>query len=325
MKKIVLPKYLLVFLASFIFALPVFAKDTPDLFLNGVLKNVDIVIKESSTLVPLRFCSEELNAVVDWDKSTQQISIQKDDTTIVFKLESLSYTHNTQNKELLVAPTLINGVTYIPFRPLVEALNGVVLYNVEHKFINIYDPKSKAYEVYTTINSQNIIDHRFAMLESPRISNIPNINATIHEYIFPLENPNANYFLEYQGSWEGEPVVSLKYYLVVDGVAVNTWGRYVKQYESFHVNPHPLFKLIGDAHSKDKIEYGVWPNPSDLNYLLFCQSAESPGVAYLNNVWTDSFGLDKSLTGNVKTSPFFNKNLFLFDVDNKLVLNENMK
>lgn len=325
MKKIVSSKCLLVFILSFVFALPVLSKDTPDLFLNGALKNVDIVLKESSTLVPLRFCSEELNAVVNWDKSTQQITIEKDSNAIVFKLESLNYTHNTQDKKLLVAPTLINGVTYVPFRPLVEALNGVVLYNSEHKFINIYNPDTKAYKVYTTLNSQNVIDHRFAMLESPRISNLPDINATSHYYIFPLEHPNANYFLEYRGSWGAEPLVSLKYYSVVDGIAVNTWGRQVKQNESFQVNSHPLFKLIGDAHSKNKIEFGVWPNPSDLNYLMFTQDATSPSVSYLNNVWTDWFLLDNSFAGNVKTSPFFNKNLILFDIDNKLVLNEYIK
>nr|WP_307989726.1 copper amine oxidase N-terminal domain-containing protein [uncultured Niameybacter sp.] len=325
MKKIFLSKWLLVFILSSICALPIFAKETPDLFLDGVSKNVDIILKDSNTLVPLRFCSEELKAVVNWDKSTQQITIEKGSTTLVFKLDSMNYIHNTENKNLLIAPTLINGVTYIPFRPLVEALNGVVVYNNEHKFINIYNPDSKAYKVYKTLNSQNVIEHRFAMLESPRIANIPDIDATSHYYIFPLENPNANYFLEYQGSWEDEPLVSLKYYSIVDGIAVNTWGRQVNQNESFSVNVHPLFKLIGDAPFKDKIEFGVWPNPSDLNYLMFYQDTTGPGVFYLNNIWTEWFLLDNSITGNVKTSPFFNKNLVLFDINNQPILNKYIK
>lgn len=308
------------FIFAVLISIKVFAKGTPDLFLNGELKDIQIILKDSNTLIPLRFCSEELLASVGWDKKTQEISITKGDDKVLFTVGSLEYKHNEEVKELLVAPELINGITYVPFRPLVEALNGVVLYNNENKFINIYDANSEAYKVHRALNSSNIVEKRFAMLEVPRIYNIPSIKATMHGYIFPLETPNADYFLEYQGTWEGEPIVSLRYYSIIDGVAVNTWGRQVKQNCSFNVDAHPLFKLIGDAKPEDKIEFGSWPNPVDLNYVMFLQQTSSDAVYYLNNIWTDFFALETNEIGIRSTPPFSNKDIVLFDIDNKVLL-----
>lgn len=114
-----------------------FAKGTPELFLNVELQNIEIVLENSNTLIPVRFCSEELDAIVNWNKSTQEAMITKGSDTILFKIGLLDYSHNTETKKLLVAPKLINGVTYLPFRPLVEALKGIVIYNNEYKLINI--------------------------------------------------------------------------------------------------------------------------------------------------------------------------------------------
>ena len=322
MKKILLSRGSLILFIVCMWIISLSAKDTPYLFLDGALKHVNVILKDSTTLVPLRFCSEALNAKVTWDQVTQQITIEKGPSVVKFRINALQYIQDSKTKHLRVAPKLINGVTYMPFRPLVEALNGQVLYNSDYKFINIYNPDSKAYQVYTSLNSQEVLEHRFSMLELPRLSNIPDLNATSHFYIFPLENPKADYFLEYQGSWEEQRAVSLKYYTIVDGVAVNTWGRQVNPDESFSVNTHPLLKLIGDAPIKDKIEFGIWPNPSELNYVMFSQDHTQPAVFYLNDVWTDWFRLDDSLTGDVRKSPFGNTDFVLFDLNDTLLLNQ---
>lgn len=320
MKKRIVVKNALLFAIFLLVCTNIFAMDTPDLFLNGELKDVQMVLKNSTTLVPLRFCSEELQATVNWKEATQEITIIKGNANVQFTIGSTEYSHNGERKKLLVVPELINGTTYIPFRPLIEALNGVVLYNNENKFINIYDRESEAYEVYKSINSDNVIKKRFAMLESPRISHIPDIEATMHEYIFPLENPNANYFLEYQGTWEKEPIISLKYYTIIDGVAVNTWGRQVKQNYSFPIDIHPLFKLVGDAKQENKIEVGSWPNPIDLNYVMFLQDTSATAVFYLNNIWTDFSALTPDEIGTRVINPFSNKDIVLFNIDNKSLL-----
>ena len=81
-------------------------------------------------------------------------------------------------------------------------------------------------------------------------------------------------------------------------------------------------KLIGDAPIKDKIEFGIWPNPSELNYVMFSQDHTQPAVFYLNDVWTDWFRLDDSLTGDVRKSPFGNTDFVLFDLNDTLLLNQ---
>ncbi len=231
-------------------AIPILAQDTPHLFLNGELKDVKVIIKNSSTLVPLRFSSEELNADVKWDKLTQEITITKGSDTILFQLGSITYSHNGIIKELLIAPELIAGVTYVPFRSLVEALNGVVFYNNDHKFINIYDVNSKAYDVYNSLNSTDVTTKRFALLESPRLSRNTLVNPDVKYYIFPLESPSSDYFFEYQGDWKTNAIISLNRYSLVDGIAVNVWGRQINQETSFPDATHLLLKLIGDDLKK---------------------------------------------------------------------------
>lgn len=78
------------FIFAVLISIKVFAKGTPDLFLNGELKDIQIILKDSNTLIPLRFCSEELLASVGWDKKTQEISITKGDDKVLFRLALLN-------------------------------------------------------------------------------------------------------------------------------------------------------------------------------------------------------------------------------------------
>nr|WP_307989943.1 copper amine oxidase N-terminal domain-containing protein [uncultured Niameybacter sp.] len=227
-----------------------------------------MVLKDSNTLVPLRFCSEELKAVVNWDKSTQQITIEKDSNTLVFKLGSLNYTHNAENKSLLVAPTLINGITYVPFRPLVKALNGVVLYNNQYKFINIYDVNSNAYKVYKSLNSKNLIEQRFALLEAPSKSFDGSYGGSrANTYIFPL-GETSNYFFRYfsdEGYFYG-----MDYFEVHDGVAVQKWGRTQAGSTPTSLAQSPLLNYLGTGSNIK--ENGSFPNLNEDSFVRFYNS-----------------------------------------------------
>lgn len=320
MKKIFLSKWLLVFVLSLIFSLPVLAKDTPDLFLNGALKNVDIVLKDSNTLVPLRFCSEELQASVNWNKSTQQMTIEKDSNTIVFKIGSLNYTHNAENKSLIVAPTLINGVTYIPFRPLVEALKGIVLYNNEYKFINIYDVNSTAYKVYKSLNSKNLIEQRFALLEAPSKSFYGSYGGSRgNTYIFPV-GETSNYFFRY---FTSEEICGMDYFEVHDGVAVQKWGRTQTGTTPTALAQSPLLNYLGTG--SNIIENGSFPNLNEDSFVCFYNSTFEASKANISSMYSigntvsfinkqGSYSPDLNTPNKLIFSPF-NSLYYLVDFD----------
>ncbi len=91
---------------------------------------------------------------------------------------------------------------------------------------------------------------RFALLESPRLSRNTLVNPDVKYYIFPLESPSSDYFFEYQGDWKTNAIISLNRYSLVDGIAVNVWGRQINQETSFPDATHLLLKLIGDDLKK---------------------------------------------------------------------------
>lgn len=252
------------FIFAVLLSINVFAKETPDLFLNGELKDVQIILKGSNTLIPLRFCSEELLATVDWDKKTQEISITKGNDKVLFTVGSLEYKHNEKVKELLVAPELINGITYVPFRPLVEALNGVVLYNNENKFINIYDTSSEAYKVYKALNSKDLIEQRFAILESPRKNFEGSYGGNRSDtYIFPL-GKSSDYFFRY---YIDDTIYGMDYFKIHDGVAVEEWSRTQDDSKQIPLKQSVLLNYLGEGSNIK--ERGVFPDPKETNFVGF--------------------------------------------------------
>ena len=58
---------------------------------------------------------------------------------------------------------------------------------------------------------------------------------------------------------------------------------------------------------------------------MFSQDSLSDGVFYLNNVWDTYFALDRNELGARVTTPFSKKDIVLFDVNNKLILNKYSK
>lgn len=93
------------------------------LYVNGsVVPNIDILIKNNRSLIPLRTVSETLNYTVDWNSNTQTITITGNNNTAILTIGSTSLIANDNLLTLDVSPEIINGLTYVPVNALNLAL-----------------------------------------------------------------------------------------------------------------------------------------------------------------------------------------------------------
>ena len=111
---------------------------------NGTKKTIDAApyIKDSRTLVPIRFISETIGASVDWNDKTKEVTIRTLDKTILLKINSpTAYVNGKQipidKDNPKVVPVITNGRTFVPVRFVSEALGATVEWNSQTKEIKI--------------------------------------------------------------------------------------------------------------------------------------------------------------------------------------------
>jgi hypothetical protein len=86
------------------------------------------LIKNNTTLVPLRFISENFGSIVEWESKTKTIYVEKEGTKIILQIGNKQMVLNDEIVQLPVAPEIIDGNTFIPLRALSEALGKKVFY-----------------------------------------------------------------------------------------------------------------------------------------------------------------------------------------------------
>jgi len=101
------------------------------LIVDGVRQNPSVapVVENGATLVPLRLISESLGADVSWNGASNQATIETAGYTVVFTIDSTSYTVNGAAKTLTSPAKLINGSTMVPIRAFAESIGAKVDYN----------------------------------------------------------------------------------------------------------------------------------------------------------------------------------------------------
>lgn len=96
---------------------------------NNLTYDVPPVIISNRTLVPIRAIAEGLGSEVFWDNNTQTVTILKDNTKIIIKLNSnLVYVNELQIK-IDVPAQSIGGRTFVPLRFISEGLGINVVYD----------------------------------------------------------------------------------------------------------------------------------------------------------------------------------------------------
>ena len=103
----------------------------PRVTINGknVIFDVQPIIKNGRTLVPIRVIAEELGATVSWNQSTQTITITKGSSNIQLFIKKPNASLNGSNISIDVPPEIISGRTIVPIRFIAEAFNMNVQWN----------------------------------------------------------------------------------------------------------------------------------------------------------------------------------------------------
>jgi len=109
---------------------PVSAATPITIVSDGMIVETDVapVIEMGTTLVPVRFISEALGAIIKYDPVTKNVTISSAANTVVIKIGSKTATVNGVAKTMSQAPTGLNGRTMVPMRFISEQLGAVVSY-----------------------------------------------------------------------------------------------------------------------------------------------------------------------------------------------------
>lgn len=94
-------------------------------------------IKESRTMVPLRFIAEAFGAMVTYDAINKTITIQYRDNELVFVPDSKKVSVNGKIIELDVSPTIVNQRTFLPLRFVSEQFGAQVTWQAETQGISL--------------------------------------------------------------------------------------------------------------------------------------------------------------------------------------------
>ena len=99
--------------------------------LNGETKTMDVapIIRNSRTMLPVRYVAEALGASIDWDGATSTATLKTADTEIKITVGAATATVNGQSVTLDSPAFIENSRTYMPVRFVAETFGGSVAWD----------------------------------------------------------------------------------------------------------------------------------------------------------------------------------------------------
>ena len=103
---------------------------------NKVKFDVDPIIENDRTLVPIRAIFEQMGANVSWNEETKTATVEKNGTTIIFTIDKNTAYINGTETQMDVPARQINWRTLVPVRFLSENLGyDVVWSNAKERLV----------------------------------------------------------------------------------------------------------------------------------------------------------------------------------------------
>ena len=135
---------------------------------NGsILQDAEAILKDGSTLLPVRSVGNALGGEVIWDNATKTASIDKEGTIVTITIGQQAIDVNGVKQQISTPAQIVSGRTYVPLRALGEALDCNITWINETKTVKIEQINPIEYKawyevddmgrivVQTNINAQN--------------------------------------------------------------------------------------------------------------------------------------------------------------------------
>lgn len=154
------------------------------LFINGdIISDGDAIIKNGTTLVPLRIVSNRLEADVNWNAVTRTAVITKEDTKISAKIGDNYINVNGRIVETGSSTEIINSLTYVPLRAIANGFGAEVGF-----FDDIHDVKI----VYVQSRADKIIVSKEEAIKKAEDLYFNQFLPSQRDYILEVWNVDVN-------------------------------------------------------------------------------------------------------------------------------------
>jgi len=125
---------------------------------NGtLLSDAQAILKDGSTLLPVRSVSTALGGKVVWDTDTKTASIDKDRTAVAITIGQKEITINGKTKAISTPAQIVNGRTYVPLRALGEALECDITWVKETKTVEITQQDPSEYKAWYAVGEDGLL------------------------------------------------------------------------------------------------------------------------------------------------------------------------
>lgn len=194
MKKKVLSMVLVIVTLLSTMSVVVSAKDI-QVKINEKLISFDVPpqIINDRTMVPMRAIFEAFNYKVNWTQSTQTITANGSQGTVVMRINSNYIEKNNNSTYIDVAPVIIDGRTLVPVRAISESLGCEVDWDGNKKIVSItmqeeknLTSNSNTNKIVSIENMSNISGESFYNVEREKL--VDNYGNTYSNALYSFEN-----------------------------------------------------------------------------------------------------------------------------------------
>ncbi len=204
-------------------------------------------VNDGSTMVPIRFVSENLGAKVNWDNSTKTVGILKDGKSITLKVGSSSASVNGTLQDVGAKSMQKNSTVLVPLRFVSEVLGANVNWNAAESTVRI-----------STGKDVGAVDDQGRAI---RTTNLPS-NASAYPYILK-DIPNAMYEMTGR-KISGSTTTSAKELYASDklfrnGIYPKRWANNAEEYYKLILNVD--YRTIGSNWADEVFSH---MNPSNI-------------------------------------------------------------
>ena len=135
-----------------------FAASDVKIKVNGeLLSDAQAVLKDGSTLLPVRSVSTALGGEVVWDNATKTASIDKDGTLVTIAIGEKAISVNGTKQSISTPAQIISGRTYVPLRALGEALECDITWVNETKTVEISQVDPAEYKAWYEVGDNGVL------------------------------------------------------------------------------------------------------------------------------------------------------------------------